>query len=630
MAQGFKAIRLPKDIGEFFLQEKVLKDAKKQNGIWIDGCSEQHKLEDFDKILNTLFTFAVIDYKDRALLEKLSFAAGKDFNTIVLEFVRKNGRGQSELNEDGERSDIVSDTAYADLACAFLEPRYKEMTAKTMLRHYIDLFPKQYEQVQRYENLLQESGNPEEALECLRVLFTAGADIQGILVAIYIMGYESLTKNIPLPFCIMYDKLTRSAERYDEEDRSSVEGLFAEYAVDDAVSSDDYKKPLQDFRSKTTLFGGVNPPQDQKHIQESKYFKKYLRKRREKMCEILKCSDEELARTLYTKRLGSAIVTSEQTALMDLIYANCIEQARYIETFLSIKGDEEKNIRILDEEVIPSFYYDKLRGYLDGFHVDGEEDELEELSKRDLYVVFGMGEIEKDIAFFSQYKHFCVFAKMLNYDKQALYRFFDFGQKKRGVNVGFVSLKRDLEKCREENKEKDEQIAALRKKARAPLPKAKNNNEKYLRSELAKAEKENDSLISENLELKNKIREMEEYIAAVEIGPETEEIIPETEIDEALIRSKRIAFVCGSQNVTALIKKEFPGSTILETATQTATRKDSTDLVVFFTQHIPHKMFYRFKSDYKGVPDLYYNGTNFDTLKRKICEVLKEVNSMRE
>ena len=105
---------------------------------------------------------------------------------------------------------------------------------------------------------------------------------------------------------------------------------------------------------------------------------------------------------------------------------------------------------------------------------------------------------------------------------------------------------------------------------------------------------------------------------------EKEERSSETKIDEVLIRSKRIVFVCGSQNVTALIKKEFPGSAILENETQTATRKDSTDLVVYFTQHIPHKMFYRFKSDYRGVPDLYYSGSNFDTLKQKICEVLKE------
>lgn len=629
MSQNRKTKRLPKEVGEFMLQEKLLKDAKKQNGIWVDTCSEQHVLETFRKALNMQFLSAIMEHKDRALLEKLSSATYKDFNTVVLEFVKKNGGSDWDCTEE-EYDDITSANAYADLAFAFLEPEYEEITARTMAQHYAETLPKQFAQIQKYEQLIQDGGSTEDALECLRLLFAKESSANKMLASLFLMGYEATTKKIPLPFCTIYDGIRKTAPSNPDDaddERSPVEDLFESFDWMDKSddSSDDIRKPVRDYRSPSNPLDLRKPPLEASQLMKSKYFQKYLRKRREKMCEILGCTNDELAKTLYTKGLWRASVTAEHTLIMDLCYANSISPSRYISTFFSINGDEEKNIKTLDDDLIPSFYYNKLRSYLDGLKLGEIEEEEEEFTKRYLYVEFGMGEIEDDIAFFSQYKYFCTFAKMLNFDKQSLYRFFDFGQKKKGVNIGYLSLRRELEKCQDEINERDEQIALLKKKNKAPIPKAKNSNEKYLRSELAKAEKENDNLIDENLELKNKIRQMEEYISAVENSTEErEERSSETKIDEVLIRSKRIVFVCGSQNVTALIKKEFPGSAILENETQTATRKDSTDLVVYFTQHIPHKMFYRFKSDYRGVPDLYYSGSNFDTLKQKICEVLKE------
>lgn len=629
MSTNYKIKRLPKGIGELMLQERFLKDAKKQNGIWVDSCSEQNRIKTFRKTLNMEFLSAILDHKDRALLERLATAVDKDFNTIVLEFVRKNGGSDWDCTED-ECDDVTSGNAYADLAYAFLDPEYEDITAKIMFQHYAEKYPKQVAQVQRYEQLLQEGGTTEDALECLRLLFAKESSGNHMLISLYIMGYEAMTKKILLPFCAIYDGISNSMSSYGEnedDERSSVEELFDSFEWMDGGSKsfEDERVSVRDYRSKSDSLGLRRPPLQASELMESKYFKKYLRKRREKMCEILECTDDELAKILYTKGLWRASVHTEHTFIMDLCYANSISPSRYISTFFSINGDEEKNINALNDYFIPSFYYNKVRSYLDGLRSGDVDEEEEEFTKRYFYTGFGMNEIEEDIAFFSQYKYFCTFAKMLNIDKQSLYRFFDFGQKKRGVNVGYLSLRRELEKCQDEIKEKDEQIALLKKKNKAPIPKAKNNNEKYLRSELAKAEKENDNLIDENLDLKNKIRQMEEYISAVESNTEEQgDYSSETEIDEALIRSKRIVFVCGSQNVTALIRKEFPGSTILENETQTVTRKDSTDLVVCFTQHIPHKLFYRIKSDYKGVPDLYYSGSNFDVLKRKICEVLRE------
>ena len=161
-------------------------------------------------------------------------------------------------------------------------------------------------------------------------------------------------------------------------------------------------------------------------------------------------------------------------------------------------------------------------------------------------------------------------------------------------------------------------------------------NQEYIIGELKrKLEKSNsskdtemDELCKENLERARKIQKLERKIEELEVKLNTtqnkqsttsinkeEIIIPEVDTN------KRYIFVCAEwSNFENELKNNFPQCEIITNFASIKNMK--IDLVVFFSNHISHKLYYGIKKQCKdyNIPYIHCNSTNIDSLKREISK----------
>lgn len=175
------------------------------------------------------------------------------------------------------------------------------------------------------------------------------------------------------------------------------------------------------------------------------------------------------------------------------------------------------------------------------------------------------------------------------------------------------SLKEDNSKLQKEIKNQEYIISELRRKLE------KSNSSK---------DAEMDELCKENLErarkiqkLEKKIEELEDKLNTNKDNQSTTSINKEEIIIPEVDTNKRYIFVCAEwSNFENELKNNFPQCEIITNFASIKNMK--IDLVVFFSNHISHKLYYGIKKQCKdyNIPYIHCNSTNIDSLKREILK----------
>ena len=168
-------------------------------------------------------------------------------------------------------------------------------------------------------------------------------------------------------------------------------------------------------------------------------------------------------------------------------------------------------------------------------------------------------------------------------------------------------------------------------------------HQEYIISELKrKLEKSNsskdiefDELCKENLErtrkiqkLEKKIEELEDKLNTNQDSQSTTNINKEEIIIPEVDTNKRYIFVCAEwSNFENELKNNFPQCEIITNFASIKNMK--IDLVVFFSNHISHKLYYGIKKQCKdyNIPYIHCNSTNIESLKREISKKIHKSTS---
>lgn len=617
---------IPQERKEEIVVNKFLDDTTLYNGLWYDKGSEDQILPRLQIISRTLLIETIIRKKDHSLAEKICIGCGKTCNQLAIESMKERIRPKTRLKD----SDFEEENAYIDFISGALSDENAANTFRQMQAYYTGKYQKEYELAREYCEIEENGGDRARALFCLQKLYIPDCyTVERFVADVFFMGYEAYLSGKMLPFYCAYvgvadgDKEARQTEKFE-----LISVLFSKFE-DRACNRDTLEDMASHYGIATEQFLGFAgnsffySPLNEEEVKSSPCFQKYYRKRREALCKIFECEDDKLAETIYVLS-DQQCFWEQQATIMEI----CMEYGIYCERLGQAEDGVDKecdcSIAFIDEFLLPNYYLLKLERLLNNVYKEKGADGIENITRRELYNDLGMDECKKDAAFFSQMYYIDVFGFMVNKERQELYKYYDFSGKNSGSSLVEIGLRKELDRCIDKLNQKDNLIAELKKKKNVPAVQSQNkSNEKYYRGELVKAEKRNEDLMDENAELKVAIEQMENYIALVEAGRnETEDVADVTisNVEESLLHGLRLVFVCGSQNINALIRKEFPGSNIYDSETQCGALRKKTDYVVFFTQYISHAMYFRFKAECEGVTEIYYNGSNIDRLKRTICD----------
>ena len=642
MARELK--RAPQEAKEELFVNNFLDYADLVNGLYVDANPIEENKDHLIYAMQALMIMELDWRKSTESLDKLCSFFKESPGEIAAKYV-ENRYSPKIIFSAIETNDM---DPYIDLAAALLQEPYVDTVIEQYNVILAERFPKLEAEVKDYHRCLDE-GNAEEGFRHLLKLY--GFDVindeymEQLLVSVVLMGYEAYSSNIKLPFFCLFRSVTSNKKESMEDRGRSYPLICCLYQLLDekehgSMPSESVKKIAEECASEKYVYGNAIAASlmrsgaikenrydlTAEEIMDSFYFEKYYKRRRKKLCEILKCEDEELEGKLYSP--GESSNSQEEIAcLLGLARDYGVQPAVISEAHQRILDETDESLQMMNNSVLPMYYLVKLESRLEEIYGDGGRDAFCNITKRDLYNEIGADNLQEDIYYLSQFAYFDVIMNALNKEHAMYYRNFNYFPKNMGSSLSIINLRQQNEKYREELEEARAAITALRKKAHHPIPKAKGSNEKYFRSELVKANNEIDALNEKNDELQKTIDDLNEYIRRLEDANSAEietECVPVTAIDEAILHSIRIVFVCGDVDTKCSeLRKAFPHSTIIEAATQSVTMKNATDLVVYFTKHISHSMYFRVKSSYKGVPEYFFNGTNIDKMKHEVGAFIK-------
>ena len=637
--------QLPKEEKQELLINGFLKYTDSVNGLWVDACPVEENKAHLIHAMRCLLSSELREHKSVESLRLLCASFKKEPGEIAAEYVEnrhtsKIGFSALDTNELGP---------YIDLAAAlFCEPY-----VDTVIREYHTIvaarYPKIEQAVKDYRRCIDTS-NKEEGLNQIYRLYgmddLSDSTMERIMAATVLMGHEAYVTQSRLPFYCLYrtlstNKINRDEYRsrqypyvcqlYQNLDQKNLDECFRSLASGAKVNNT-HENAVADTFMKAGAIKENRYDLTTDELIASPYFKKYYRNQRRRLCEKIGCSDDELASHLY-RPLSGANYDEEMSLLIGLGRDYGIQPAVLQEAHARVIDELNESLTMMEDSVLPIYFLVKLDGRLRKMYNDLGEEAFKNITRRELNQEIGADGIDEDICYLSQYAYFDLLTNAINKEHAMFYRHFRYFEKNTGKSLSMIEMQQTLNKYKNELESARDTILGLKKKSRQPVPKAKNNNEKYFRAELVKANNEIDDLRNQNNELQKTIDELESYIDILDAAniTEDEDNISDSSIDEAALRSIRIVFVCGDVDIKCPeLRREFPDSTIIETATQNATLKKSTDLVVYFTKHISHSMFFRAKSAYKGVPEYFFNGTNIDKLKCELSEVIRKMNAKGE
>ena len=587
------------------------------------------------------------DPKHSALLQKVCAAQPLPPGDMAARFIDAIGHGITCADEDD-----LNLTPYYDLINELFSSDYVETTLKKINEYFRDAYPKHSECVQKYCECVKRHGSREEGYDLLFRLYICDCleDYDVLTGSIFMMGYAGWKASLCLPFYGIYACVYNVEAQEESRPMAgtvyfNVCTLFTSFdqrSALNASSEPDIKKIAERLKDTDPLHPveksvGASV-QSQGYFQSpvqrlygSKYFVKYYKNRRAKLCEKMKCEDGDLEKAFRDSL--SQRCAPEQYGTLESLGAKYNIQPIMLNIIRKQQLDKAKDAAVpdLDDDYLRGYYMKKLdRVIFEKIRESGPE-VIETITRRDLYNEIGAQDIEEDIGFLTKTWMYDILFQCINDRTQDYYRCFDFFPDDQVQSSRMMELQRDLASCQGLVAKKNCEIAALAKKLKEKRPQpVKNENEKKLRMELNQANKEKDGLRSENEALQQKIKDLEKYIDMVEQAmrqPKEEEGPAASGIDEAILHSIRIVFVCGdADQICPDLRKSFPGCIVHETATQKAALKQTTDLVVYFTQHISHTMFFRFRAAYDGIPEYFYNGTNIDKLKAELSAYIKNTS----
>lgn len=267
-------------------------------------------------------------------------------------------------------------------------------------------------------------------------------------------------------------------------------------------------------------------------------------------------------------------------------------------------------------------------------------------------------DIERVMALLNKNIMFATIASINESDYYTLFSSYDFGDITPFFDDGTVSLSDEMSKSdngittkvdkklnlNKKTKELESENAKLSeelKKYKSQIEKLeqqnislKNKVEKYqnqenINTKLRKKLSEKDKEIDKS---NNKITDLQEIIAELQLNDNTEQDNTIIDIPDSYFKDKRILVIGGRWEIIDKLKELMPEMKHTENANDSYISPDSYDYVLMFTDFMNHTIFYKYitrlRNNKKGkVPILYLQGSNLDNIKRNIYNFYQKLNS---
>ena len=345
--------------------------------------------------------------------------------------------------------------------------------------------------------------------------------------------------------------------------------------------------------------------------------RKYLKKRRDALYSDLGITADTIQDIVETSKTSIFCSKSLQGELCENFH---IPIAHLQDAFENVY-DKKSVVRqyFFSEKFIDAYYTIKLNLALDAL----SEAELEEVTTRDIIGVIGMDAIHDDAAFFKALPLILALCYLANRYRTDIYRDFDFNDTQADFRSVGQSYQKDLAACKEEIREKDAIIARYQAQEKKREIRKSNASEKPLLAEISSLKNIIAKKDDEIEDLKEQLAEEKEFCAMLESSDE-DAMPAKTVCDLSVLKGKRFAFVCNEIDATCpSLRKEFPDSVFIETET-TQGKSKTVDLVVLFTKHISHSIYFKVKKLYHDVPIYAFNRRSVDELKTELAEYLSK------
>jgi len=186
-----------------------------------------------------------------------------------------------------------------------------------------------------------------------------------------------------------------------------------------------------------------------------------------------------------------------------------------------------------------------------------------------------------------------------------------------------AKLSEELEKYKSQIEKLEQQNISLKNKVE------KYQNQENINTKLRKKLSEKDKEIDKS---NNKITDLQEIIAELQLNDNTEQDNTIIGIPDSYFKDKRILVIGGRWEIIDKLKELMPEMKHTENANDSYISPDSYDYVLMFTDFMNHTIFYKYitrlRNNKKGkVPILYLQGSNLDNIKRNIYNFYQKLNS---
>lgn len=186
-----------------------------------------------------------------------------------------------------------------------------------------------------------------------------------------------------------------------------------------------------------------------------------------------------------------------------------------------------------------------------------------------------------------------------------------------------AKLSEELEKYKSQIEKLEQQNISLKNKVE------KYQNQENINTKLRKKLSEKDKEIDKS---NNKITDLQEIIAELQLNDNTEQDNTIIDIPDSYFKDKRILAIGGRWEIIDKLKELMPEMKHTENANDSYISPDSYDYVLMFTDFMNHTIFYKYitrlRNNKKGkVPILYLQGSNLDNIKRNIYNFYQKLNS---
>ena len=498
----------------------------------------------------------------------------------------------------------------------FNNPKYSERAIEITVNIYSNEYPKLKRMIDRIFAVAK-TDSDDRAQKVLRLIaelyVSKDADsASGITYSVLACMQRTLQEDFLLPSLCMYDPLALVVGR--EKSFTSVEKVMMRFSTGSSNPYAAQKVPDEKFIS-TVRFRPCDPASGEN---SSWILKKYLKKRREALCNSLGFANEDLKNALFQ----TGFINNNQkiyTTMCDIFHIPAKDLKDSYEELISPQSDDMREM--LTVSFIDCYYIAKLCTFLDAL----SDEELENITVRDITGVIGVGDIEEDASFFKQLPIIVSLFLLANHYRQDYYSLYNFSTANTAETHSLNrSYQKTLSECRAEIEEKNKVIARYQAQEKKREIRKSKASEKPLLAEISSLKNTISKKDKEIEGLKSQLEEAKEYYNLLDqCNGEalTKEI---KKYDLSILKGKRIAFVCNDIDATVpTLRKEFPDSVFIETET-TQSRAQNVDLIVFFIKHISHSIYFSTKKLYRNVPVFAYNRRSVDELKNELAKYFSE------